>query len=100
MYPIPSNWPVNDFQLNKVLTDIFPTLQIAVTEFRHYVPWYKVKSFDRAWYRYYNAYADEPAYENPGFKKQAYHHYFDVGNYPNHKETFKQNVSTLLKFAE
>ena len=98
LYPIPSNWPTNAFHIGKVLTDKFGIISSAVESFRPHVPFYKRTSFDRAWFRYYNAYADEPAYNRK--KEQSYDHYMDFQDNPNPKETFRKNVAALLKFAE
>jgi len=98
LYPIPSYWPTNAFSIGKVLTEKFGIISSAVEDFRPHVPFYKRTSFDRAWFRYYNAYADEAAYNRK--KEQSYDHYMDFQDNPDPKETFRTNVAALLKFAK
>ena len=98
LYPIPTVWPKNEDAFFK---DAFPNLQIAVTEFRHFVPCYLHRSFDNAWLCYYSAYPKDT-------KDQIYHHYMafhDIGEMQQDGEarrnkTFHANVSNLLSFAK
>jgi hypothetical protein len=94
LYPIPSDWPkdinVFDYQLRLA----FPKLQIAVANFRPFVPWYWRWAFDRVWFIYR---LDKNGRE---IDKQLYHQYMPFGDNPNYKENFKHNVDKLLSFAK
>lgn len=99
LYPIATVWPKNEAAFFKAA---FPNLQIAVTEFRHFVPWYRRRSFDNAWLCYYSAYPKDT-------KDQIYHHYMasfdpltetqEIATTRRNK-TFHTNVSNLLSFAK
>ncbi|MFA4873671.1 MAG: hypothetical protein WC659_07145 [Patescibacteria group bacterium] len=52
LYPIPSDWPKDTNVLDQRLRQVFPNLQIAVVNFRPFVPWYWRWTFDRTW-RFY-----------------------------------------------
>lgn len=106
LYPLPSNWPKNISELDAAFRSIFPKMQIAVEEFKHFLPWYKCTFFNRAWSRFRNAYGREQDI-------QCYHHYMPfistsivngkevtVDTTKTYKETFKHNVDSLLKFAK
>lgn len=97
-YPIhTTDWPSH---VDAFFKAAFPNLQSAVTEFRHFVPWYRRRAFDNAWLCYYSAYPEKT-------KEQIYHHYmafYGVGETQQEGEarrnkTFHDNVSNLLSFA-
>lgn len=90
LYPLPTEWP-ND--IDQRLCSIFPELQIAIAEFRPFVPWYCRWAFDHAWSRYRNAYGRDADY-------QCYHHYMAFGSNPDPKGQFRRNVDLLLSFAK
>lgn len=52
LYPIPSEWPKRELAIIDILQTKFPTLQSAVTEFSHFLPWYRRFFFLKAWRRY------------------------------------------------
>jgi len=98
IYPNPAVWPRD---VDAFLRSHFTALQIAVENFRPFVPWWNRWRFDRAWFRYRCA---------TGRKVdiQCYLHYFDA--YDSRTETqsqatarvkdlFHSNVSKLLSFA-
>ncbi len=93
LYPLASNWPNGTNELDALLRSFFPKMQIAVEEFKHYLPWYKRILFKRAWSRFRNAYGRKNDI-------QCYHHYLPFGSNPNYKENFKHNVDSLLEYAK
>jgi len=90
IYPAPSRWPEN---VDSFLRNVLPGLQSAVTEFRSFLPWYRQRAFDRAWFRYRCATGRK-------IDIQCYHHYMDFSDQPDPKETFKRNVDAMLSFAK
>ncbi|MEK7842055.1 MAG: hypothetical protein AAB197_05210, partial [Deltaproteobacteria bacterium] len=52
LYPIPSDWPKDFNVFDCKLRQAFPNLQVAVTNFRPFVPRYWRWAFDRAWFIY------------------------------------------------
>jgi hypothetical protein len=106
LYPLASNWPKDINTLDAVLRLIFPKMQIAVEEFKRFLPWYKKIFFNHAWSRFRNAYGREQDI-------QCYHHYMPFistsivkgkeiteDNTASYKENFKHNVDKLLSFAK
>jgi hypothetical protein len=106
IYPIPFDWPKEGIAIDNRLRKAFPNLQAAVTEFKHFIPWYRRKLFDRAWFRYRCSTGRK-------IDIQCYHHYMPFEGvsiidgkeirYDNtkvYKETFKKNVDSLLKYAK
>ena len=89
LYPLPTEWP-NDIEQR--LRSIFPQLQIAIAEFRPFIPRRYRQAFDDAWSRYRNAYGREIDY-------QCYHHYLALDSNPDPKRAFRSNVDLLLSFA-
>lgn len=89
IYPVPSNWPEN---INAFLREVFPKLQAAVAQFRPFVPWWRRRSFDRAWFNYHCA-------TGRSIDTQVYHHYMPFSGQLEPKSTFRKNVSQLLSFA-
>jgi hypothetical protein len=89
LYPLPTSWPDD---INYFLRGAFPALQTAVEQFRPFVPRWRQRAFDKAWYNYRSA---------SGQKKemQAYHHYMAFESNPHYKANFKRNVAALLSFA-
>jgi hypothetical protein len=75
------------------LESVFSDLQIAVEEFRPFIPWYRRWLFDRAWRSYRYAYKEEGGY-------QCYHHYMAYSDNPDPKGQFKRNVDKLLSFSK
>lgn len=107
LYPIPTNWPERTLEIIKILEDIFPQFQIAVTEFRAILPWHKRRGFDRAWriYRlgtdgreidgqYYWQYVPHSGESIKGGKHSKY------DNTLTYKDEFKKNVDSLLYYAK
>jgi len=92
LYPLPTNWPGN-LGIEPTLRSIFPQLQIAVTEFRPFIPWYCRKAFDRAWCSYRNDTGRDIDY-------QCYLHYVEHNDNPNPRDNFRRNVDKLLSFAK
>lgn len=98
VYPVVTKWPEN---VDGYFRHIFPSLQLAVTEFRPFLSWSEKRRFDKAWLTYYAAYLGD-------HDSQCYHHYHAF--YEPGKETHEQaterverdlyaNVSRLLAFA-
>jgi|SRR5208283_170946 len=105
LYPLPSNWPEDINELDTVFRSFFPKMQIAVEEFKRYLPWYKKIFFTHNWSHFRNAYGRDQDI-------QCYHHYMPFkgvsivngkeithDNTTTYKETFKKNVDRLLKYA-
>jgi hypothetical protein len=90
LYPNPTDWPQN---VDAKLRSIFPDLQKATEEFRHYLPWYKRIGFDRAWFKYRCATGRK-------IDTQCYHHYIGFQGQPDPKETFRKNVGKMLSYAK
>lgn len=91
IYPLPANWPED---IDAFLRAAFSNLQVAVAEFRPFVPRWRRRAFDRAWSRYRNTYARAA-------DVQVYHHYDErFLSVPNAKAAFRHNVDVLLSFAE
>jgi hypothetical protein len=94
LYPIPSNWPRD---IDSHLREIFPELQVAVAEYRTFIPWYSRKKYDYAWFVYR---LDKDGRE---IDKQLYFHYmgFRDADRPTSdpKQEFHCNVSRLMAFA-
>ena len=106
LYPLPSNWPENINELNAILHTAFPKMQIAIEEFKRFLPWYKQIFFKRAWSRFRNAYGREQDI-------QCYHHYMPFSgmsivdgkqeehdNTKTYKDNFRHNVDKLLSYAK
>lgn len=104
VYPIPSNWPED---IDSFLRFRFADIQAAVSEFKTHLPWYNVKSFDRAWFLYR---IGEGGCET---HKQDYWQYipsvstftsegkeFTIDTRDTYEDTFKKNVARLLKYAK
>ena len=89
IYPKPAVWPEN---IDVFLRSHFTALQIAVENFRPFVPWWNRYSFERAWFRYRCSTGRK-------VDVQCYHHYMAFGDNPNYKAIFYANVSFLLSFA-
>lgn len=89
-YPLPFRWPDD---ITSSLSDVAPTLQSAVAQFRPFVPWRKRRSFDRAWFNYRCATGRE-------MDSQCYHHYIAFSSNPEAKKNFRRNVDALLNFAK
>jgi hypothetical protein len=88
-YPLPVNWPDD---IDRSLRIAFPTLQAAVAEFRPYVPWWRRRAFDRAWFRYRCGTGREIDLQN-------YHHYIAFDSNPNARVNFQKNVADLIAFS-
>jgi len=89
LYPLPVNWP---HDIEKALGSIFPILQTAIAEFRPFVPWWRRRAYDRAWFRYRYGTGRQIDLQN-------YHHYIAFGNNPDARRNFCRNVAALLRFA-
>ncbi len=94
LYPIPSDWPKDFNVLNYQLRQVFPNLQIAVANFKPFVPWYWRWTFDRAWCIY------RLGKNGREIDRQLYHQYMPFADNPNYKDNFKHNVDNLLKYAK
>jgi hypothetical protein len=94
LYPIPSDWPKDINMLDQRLRQVFPSLQIAVANFKPFVPWYWRWIFDRAW-RIYRLGKDGREID-----RQLYHQYMSFSDNPNYKDNFKHNVDKLLSYAK
>ena len=94
LYPIPSDWPNDINAFDQRLRQAFPKLQIAVADFRPFIPWYSRWAFDKAWFIY------RLGKGGRDIDKQLYHRYMPFGDNPNYKENFKHNVDKLLSFAK
>ncbi|MCD6175253.1 MAG: hypothetical protein J7K65_05730 [Planctomycetes bacterium] len=106
LYPTPSNWPENEFSIDDILREKFPTLEAAVTEFSDVLPFFAKTYFLKAWIKYYAEYGEEYG--------QSYHQYMplscpEVINYgvkssfdttKTYKSDFKKHLDHLLSFAK
>ncbi|MFH1581307.1 MAG: hypothetical protein ABIC39_04450 [Pseudomonadota bacterium] len=112
LYPIPSDWPEGVNGIDHHLKTAFPNLQTAVTEFRHFVPWYRRLCFDRAW-RLYRLGKDGREIDQQDYWQYIPHSgrsvhegkeiAFDNTTFDNtkiYKENFHRNIKRLLKYAK
>lgn len=99
LYPNPAPWPSN---IDEFLSTRFVALQIAVENFRPFVPWWSRWRFDRAWFRYRCATGRK-------IDTQCYLHYFDsydpltstqAEETKKCREIFHDNVELLLSYAK
>lgn len=94
IYPTCSKDPES---LNQYLRSKYPALQAAVNQYRHFLPFYRRKAFDKAWDTY-------RGYENDGSNLEE--HYFQYRDYTlddeqnDGKGNLKKNVSLLLQFCK
>jgi hypothetical protein len=91
LYPLPTRWPGSD--IDHFLRDAFPMLQSAVAGFRPFVPVWRRRAFDRAWFKYRCGTGRE-------IDVQHYSHYLAYRDNPNARENFRRNVDALLSFAK
>lgn len=97
LYPTPIKWPKNTMMIVRMLTDKFPRMEIAVTEFRGHLMWFNRVRFDRAWQEYHKDYYQYVPMTGESYflgkieKTDTTHTYQDM---------FKQNVDALLKFTK
>ena len=104
LYPIPTNWPKD---INTFLRDKFPRLQIAVNEFKTYLPKNEQAELEKAWFIY------RAGEDSPEAYRQYYWQYIpssgstmingkevEHDNTSTYQSNFKCNVDNLLKFAE
>jgi hypothetical protein len=105
LYSIPSNWPKDFNALDCRLREAFPNIQSAIDEFRHFVPWYRQKCFDRAWRKY------RLGKERRDIGQQYYGQYKsgesttsyrgkEITKINDGKKNFKHNVKKLLSYAK
>ena len=94
LYPIPTEWPKDISMLDQRLRQAFPNLQTIVTNFRPFVPWYRRRAFDKAWFIY------RLGKDGREIDEQLYHQYMSFSDNPNYKEHFKRNVDKLLSYAK
>lgn len=100
LYPTPTKWPLENRQIEYILKDKFPRLEIAVHKFRGHLPCCIRKHFDTAWLEYHGGNDD-------------YHNYWPYistsivngkevieDNTKTYKKTFRKNVNRLLKYAK
>jgi hypothetical protein len=90
LYPLPFQWPED---INQTLRNAAPMLQCAVAQFRPFVPKWRRRAFDRAWFQYRSGTGRETDLQN-------YHHYIPFGSNPDYKTNFRRNVDALLSFAK
>jgi hypothetical protein len=113
LYPVPTNWPSDVNGIDRVLREIFPKLNAAVAEFRHFIPWYRRIFFDKAWAFYRLGEDGIQMNKMGGNEQQCYYQYMPFsgsgiinGKEISHdttktyKETFRKNVDNLLKYAK
>ena len=106
LYPVPSNWPKDAMGIDGALRAVFPMLQSAVDAFRPYVPWYRRRSFDHAWFIYrlgedgreidkqnYFQYVPSSGVEIVNGKRSKH------DNTKTYKDNFRRNVDRLLQYA-
>ena len=106
LYPVPSRWPKNSLEITAVLEHRFPELQIAVSEFRPCLSWFRRWTFDRAW-RIYRLGKDGREIDGQYYWQYIPHVSDSVSNgkrvhednESEYKETFKANIQRLLKHA-
>ncbi|MCL1526094.1 hypothetical protein [Xanthomonas nasturtii] len=95
MYPTPSNWPSN---IDTRLRDVYPKLEQAVEAFRPHLPWWKKRSFERAWFIY------RLGKDGREIDVQVYHQYMGFEEqgqlFIDPKVRFKTNVHNLVAFAK
>ena len=106
LYPTASEWPERKLDIIGVLERRFPELQIAVAEFRPYLPWFRRWTFDRAW-RVYRLGKDRREIDGQYYWQYIPHvsDYVKNGR-PVHEDNearflddFKANVERLLRHA-
>jgi hypothetical protein len=90
VYPTPTAWPTN---IDAYLRSKFPALQSAVAEFRAALPFWRRRSFGKAWEQYHNAYGRPQ-------DSQVYHHYEGFNDMPDPKREFRRRVDALLAYAK
>jgi hypothetical protein len=90
VYPTPTVWPTN---VDAYLRSKFPALQTAVAEFQAALPFWKRRSFERAWGQYHNAYGRPQ-------DSQVYHHYEGFNDMPDPKLEFRRRIDALLAYAK
>jgi hypothetical protein len=96
--PMLTKFPESSPEIDGRLKQAFPALESAVREFRHYVPWWKKRCFNRAWLHYHCAYPDNWS------SGQCYHHY--LGSHspeesqPDSRAIFSANVERLISYAK
>lgn len=107
LYPYPVNWPSDANAIDHKFKAIFHALQIAVAEFKPFVPWWHQRAFEKAWFVY------RLGPEGREIDKQCYHQYtpfvstsitdgkqVTVDNSKTYKDKFKHNVDNLLRYAK
>ena len=109
LYPIPAEWPAKDDRkkIAAVLSDKFPVLQAAVTEFREALPRRKRAGFDAAW-RLYRTGSSEGSYREQDYWQYQPTHEVTIesgkryvhDNRLTYQSNFKSNVDWLLSFAK
>ena len=107
LYPIPADWPNDGLAIIDVLKKRFPSLQAAVAEFRHQMPFWRQWQFDRAWiiYRLGN---DRQATGSQDYWQYVPHSgegvfngkHYSHDNRLSFKQDFKSNVRRILAFAK
>lgn len=105
VYPYPIKWPRD---ISSYLDSKFTPLNAAIGEFRHFLPKSKRDSFDKKWFKYYNATGREIDNKNC----QCYLHYtsfsgvstdgektIHTDNTKSHKDNLKKNVDEILAYT-
>jgi len=98
LYPTPTKWPDPEHKIIYILKDKFPCLEIAVTEFRCYLPWFTRKRFDSAWQKYHEDYSEYYPHTGKGYSFGQL--VYEIDTTKTYHDTFKHNVDALLKFAK
>jgi hypothetical protein len=89
IYPNVESWPED---IDSFLRSRFSALQTAVENFRPFVPLWRRNRFEQVWFNFRCATGRE-------VDVQCYHHYIEFASNPNYGEKFKNNVASLLSFA-
>lgn len=105
IYPTPANWPNN---IDHYLRARFDNLNEAIGKFKRHLFKRERKAFDDAWFRYYcctgrevdrnrQCYLDYYPFTGSSIENGVITHHDTTKTY---KQTFKNNVDTLLNFAK
>ncbi len=96
LYPIPTDWPEHSHDIVYLLKQKFPSLVVAVEEYRNSVR--DEKGFTEAWNYFRRGNIDSAIGEQDYFQYTGT--CFDNDPPPNPRKIFKENVDRLLSFCE
>jgi hypothetical protein len=107
LYPIPTKWPSEKMVIDRILKEKFANLQIAITEFKEFLPLSQRADFDKAWF-IYRLGEDGREIDQQDYWQYIPHSGKSVANgkEETHDNTetyqgnFKRNVDNILKFAK